>query len=370
MNVEVLIYVYLAVCLAMILFNIATIIAARRRERVSKRRNDRYRRLIAAGLERIRQGDALEWKHIAYLRRKLRYAGHMLAFVRVVMQQYAKTPAEIRLYLGRLSEILSSLIPHYERQNDPIRYAFFLYTMKELCAVSGVTPPRVASMLIRALRVPYIYCRENALQAIYSSGQPDLVLRALRLIDGEKIAHHKKLLSSGLIKYRGGAEELLNSLWAAFEAFDAPMQEVILEYTLFHGPSHRERVFALLTDESKSEEVRFACIRYFAKFPDPEAHQVLLHLAKDTENPMWGYAANACTALASYPHENTVAALKGALSVPTWQVRYNAAESLARLGVSYMDLIDVLDGNDRYAREILQYQLDMQYNQRREGALA
>jgi hypothetical protein len=39
-------------------------------------------------------------------------------------------------------------------------------------------------------------------------------------------------------------------------------------------------------------------------------------------------------------------------------VRYNAADSLERLGVKYEEMIDVFEGGDRYASEMLRYRFD------------
>ena len=39
-------------------------------------------------------------------------------------------------------------------------------------------------------------------------------------------------------------------------------------------------------------------------------------------------------------------------------MRYNAASSLVRLGASQAELQDVFEGNDAFARDILQYMLE------------
>jgi len=368
LGVEILVYIYLAVCLAMIFFNIGTIIFARQRDRANEKRSIQYESLIREEVKRIGRGEPTGQKTVPYLERKLRHPEHLLVFIHVMTQEYTQFPDEIRTCLERFSEALDSLSPHYERQSDPIRYAFFLYSIKAFCQMSGVMPPQVAEILLRALRVPYTYCRENALQAIYGSGQPELVIRALEVIDSEHIAHNKKLLSDGLLSFRGSKDLLMDRLWDVFESFDVGMQTVILDYIRFCSPSHRDRLLDILTDETRSPELRFSSIRYFAKYPDEAAYPVLLEMAGNLGNRRWEFPAIACTALASYPGEKTVETLKRALHVANWYVRYNAAESLARLGVGYMDLIEVIDGNDRYAREILQFQLDMQYNQRKKAA--
>ena len=54
------------------------------------------------------------------------------------------------------------------------------------------------------------------------------------------------------------------------------------------------------------------------------------------------------------------AALIHAVHSANWYVRFNAANSLEALHLDYTDLIDVLSGSDRYAREMIMYRLDFE----------
>lgn len=64
-------------------------------------------------------------------------------------------------------------------------------------------------------------------------------------------------------------------------------------------------------------------------------------------------------ALALYPGEQTVKTLKKNLGNRNWYIRYNSSASLEKLGMTYLDLIDIIEGNDRYASEILRYRFDI-----------
>ena len=365
LGVELLVYIYLAVCFAMIFFNIGTIIFSNRREKVNKKRSELYTSMIREELARIRDGKEMERHHLNYMKRRLHFQENLLVFVQVMIDLFEKFPDETRIYLDRLSGAMDVLIKHYKKHNDPIRYAFFLYSLRVFQQMSGVTPPKVEEILLDALRETNTYCRENALQAIYKSGETKLVIRAMEVIDAGHINHNKKLLCDGLLTFTGNQDELMDGLWKEFETFHVDMQLVILDYTRFCAPSHREQLLAILKDETRSPELRFSCIRYFAKYPDKDVYPLLLEMAENTDNLRWEYPAIACTALASYPGDKTIETLKRALHVKNWYVRYNAAESLSRLGVGYVDLIEIIDGKDRYAREILQFQLDMKYNRQK-----
>ena len=80
--------------------------------------------------------------------------------------------------------------------------------------------------------------------------------------------------------------------------------------------------------------------------------------AEDTKEQRWEYAAIASSALVLYPSQQSIELLKRNLNNSNWYIRFNASQSLEQFGLSYTDLIDVFDSNDRYAREILQYRLD------------
>ncbi len=367
MGVELLVYIYLAVCLAMIFFNIATIIISKRREKANEKRRALYTSIIRQDLISIREGKQADRRHYRYMKRNMRLQENLLVFVQVMLKLQPDFSAEMPAYLDQLSGAMDPLIAHYKKHNDPIRYAFFLYTLRVFQQMSGVTPPQVESILLDALREPNTYCRENALQAIYKSGETGLVIRALEVIDSAQINHNKKLLTDGLLSFTGNKDELMDGLWNVFESFGTEMQVVILDYIRFCAPSHSDRMLAILKDEKRSPELRFSCIRYFGKYPNKEAYPILIEMAQNTANHRWEYQAIACSSLAGYPGNETVETLKRALHVSNWYVRYNASESLTKLGASYVDLIDVFDGNDRYAREILQFQLDMKYNQQKEA---
>ena len=211
------------------------------------------------------------------------------------------------------------------------------------------------------LQEPSLYCRENALQAIYSTGDCSCVIKALKIIDNSGYFHHSKLLSDGLLDFTGNHSQLAAAIGRSFNDFSTQMKVTLLNYIRFDNPDCREEMMNLLIDEHQDDEIRFACIRYVGKYYYEPAHSILLDFAENTEERRWEYAAIASSALASYPSERTVAVLKQNLYSSNWYIRFNASESLEHLGLSYAELVDVFDGSDRYAREILQYRLDQRH---------
>lgn len=114
-------------------------------------------------------------------------------------------------------------------------------------------------------------------------------------------------------------------------------------------------------------EIQIACVRYFGRYQDERSVPFLLHHVEEEKEGFWELQ-NACiSALAVYPGPQTLEILKKETSSKNWYVRRNAAKSLAVLNTDRDALADILQGNDRYAKEMLEYQLDAVKAQRGAG---
>ena len=74
--------------------------------------------------------------------------------------------------------------------------------------------------------------------------------------------------------------------------------------------------------------------------------------AQNEDPVQWEYATVSVFSLSRYEGHQVIEALKKALHSSNWYVRYAAAVSLESQHVNYEDLIDIVAGNDRYAREM------------------
>lgn len=364
MNVETLIYAYLAVCTSMILFNCVCIFVFRGRDASIQRRSTRLEYQIMRQIQRIEDGDLVEESHREYLRKRLVRTSSLMVLDETLDRMLTRDKETVWRYVREIRTVFSYLAfgNHYR---TTIKLTYFAYVVKKYRIVEGRSVDPIIEVMLELLHEPGLYCRENALQAIYSTGDCALVLRAMHIVDKNERFHHAKLLTDGLLTFRGDQKALAEELWAEFPSFSAQMRVVIMDYIRFSGLDMREEVLALLADDRQDDELRFACIRYFGRYPYEPANPILLAFAEEPQKRRWEYAAIAVTALAAYPGEHSVEVLKKSLHSSNWYVRFNAAKSLETFSLSYVELCDVLDGNDRYAREILQYRMDMR-NAKRE----
>ena len=358
MFVQILIYVYLGICAGMILFNIATALLSRRREHRSFRDGIRLELTVSRELDHLAETGAVSERHLRFMERRLRRVNGMAAFDAALERLCVRRPELTRSYLTALNGVMIALAEDYCRR-DEIEAAYFPYIIKKYQLLGGADDAPLKEVLLKLLNEPSIYCRENAMQALYTSGDAQIIVRALRIIDASSLYYNTKLLADGLLNFNGDKTQLAEALWAAFEDFKVWMQVTILNYFRFSSGAHCERVLALLNDGARDDELRFSCLRYLGRYPYPPAYADLLRYATPSENARWEYAAIASSVLASYPGAETAVVLKRNLYHPNWYIRFNASKSLEQLGFGYRDLIDVIEGNDRYASEILRYRFDM-----------
>lgn len=353
MKVEVLIYAYLAVCASMIVFNIVSIFVYRRKDKTI----DACKINFKDEIRRCLDNDSVDEQHKSLLTRKLCRIKNLMAFDKTLEELYPENPEKLKRYIEELSSVFVYLSLEYLKK-DRLQAAYFPYIIRKYYICSGQNINTITDAMLVLVREPSLYCRENAMQALYAIGNGASVIKALHIIDENGYYHHAKLITDGLLAFSGDKEMLSKLLWRDLSSFSEKMQVAILDYFRFSSDAHAERILQLLCSEDCPDEVAYSCIRYFAKYHYDSAYPYLLNYAETPDEINWEYAAITATALATYPCKETEEVLKNLLHSRNWYIRFNASQSLDRLGYDYTDLIDVFEGGDRYAQEIMRYRLD------------
>lgn len=357
MKVEMMIYIYIAICVSMILYNIVYVFILRRRERKLSENGEYFRKSILEQIERIENGKGVSESHKKHLCRTLCKIWGITAFDKALESVFEKNPEQAEKYLIETYSVFEYLTSEYISK-DTVKIAYFPYILYKYDILKHNENEKVKEILFDLLRSKNVYCRENTLKAIYSMEDARSVLQALRVMDKILSFHHPKLICDGLLRYKGDREELKNLLLLELKSFSVEMRVNILNFFRFGNIRCDKEILSLLQNEKEDNEIRFCCIRYFEKFPNDEAMPVLQEMAENLKMRTWEYQAIATSALKSYPGDATFRILVKNLSSSNWHVRQNSAVSCEKLGYTYHDLINVFDGDDRYAREIMQYRLD------------
>lgn len=358
MNVQTMIYAYLAVCISMIFFNCASIFAFRRRDQSLQRRSLRLEKDILNQFERMEAGEPVEERHKALLCKKLVYISKLRVFDETLTHLLEQDGEKVWRYLEEVASVFTCLAME-NKYRGFMQRTYFAYVVQKYRIVQGKPAHTILEVMMEMLQEPGLYCRESALQAIYSTGDCGWVLRALHATDQNGHFHHSKLLMEGLMAFPGDQKQLADELWQNLETFSVSMQVTILDYIRFSGNCLHQELLGIMADSHRDDELRLSCIRYFGRHSCELAYPLLLDFVSCSKEEHWEYAAIAALSLASYPGQHTVEMLKKALSNPNWYIRFNAAKSLTAFQLSDLELSDIMEGDDRYAREILQYWLDV-----------
>lgn len=356
MIVPIILGFYVLVCISVALFNCWKVVSEKLYRRSFLRRKKKYlqwfwdMKSAPAPLSPDEQEQTAE-----EMARSLRSNRAVLAFHAAMEEAEVLDPESFGAYLPLIAEIIQRLYPRYAKQNAR-KQAYYSYLLAHFRVMRCAPSERIADWLIEQIReAKSLFNQENALHAIYSSAQIPLTLRALRALDGtDGVLLHEKLLVDGLLTF-DDCDALIAALWEHIPLCSTQMQRLLLDYIRFASGAWRQEMFALL-EQTDETETRIACLRYFGKYPDERFRAVLYRIAEES-SAEWELQAVCMTVLAAYPGERTVALLKTGLHSRNWYVRYNAALSLRALKVGAEQLKDILSGEDRYAREMLQYRL-------------
>ena len=259
-------------------------------------------------------------------------------------------------FIEGLQPLLPTLVEEYLKK-DNMQTAYFAVFLQKYRRSSEYDSAILESLLKYASR-ENMYCRINALDALYAIGNEEYVVKAVAIQDKMEAFLHEKVLTEGLLSFSGDHGKLIEKLIGRFSEFTVKTRLSILNYIRLKSDGWKEFMFRIMTDENEDRELRLSGVRYFGRYPWERARGVLIGFAVDKERLHWEYAAVAAGALKDYSGEDVISALKSALSSSNWYVRYNAAVSLEAKGLSYAHLIDVMLGNDRYAREMMEYRLE------------
>lgn len=356
-DAEIILYIYMASCIVVLVFNLLYMLMDRMQKKHANKERLTLVDSIADQIELIARTGKVEEKHVNSLTRKLKRVSQLKVFEQSLQKIWEETPEELCLeYVGQIRKVFLILTGIYEKR-DEIEKAYLCSLIEEFSIEKerqGMD--NILEYLLRRIIEKDAFLRENALKAIYSSGNKDAVLSAWIKLCENDIFHNEKLLSDGLLKFVGDKKELAQLLWDHRKEFHTYLLLPLMQFIRFTSGDFQQEFLEFLEKEDEDKELRLEVIRYLRRYPYEPAREVLQNFIRYQEYMDWEYGAMAASALSGYPGEDTVYCLKGGLSAINWYVRHNCAQSLiVDLHISQIELFDIYNGRDRYAREILNY---------------
>ena len=357
MRIEILIYCYGAICLSMIAFNLAYMFILKSGVRKLRKNERVFTGRIFEQLCKIEDGEGIVPEHLSYLSKHLSRVRNLMSYDASLDEIAKQNGEEIGIYLKEIQSVFLYLATVYLKK-ERMQSAYFAYFLFKHKICEKMPFSAMIDVLKEYLKKDSLYCRHNAMKALCAMGNAENVLEGLKALEKENVFIHGKIVSEGLLGFEGDHSVLISQFWEHLFEFSEVTQVAILNYIRFKSGDYGEKMLNILKDKKISTELHFCAIRYFGKYKYMPAYDVLIDFAEDNDELNWQYAAFSALSLSLYQSEKTVQVLKNALFSSNWYVRYNAAQSLEMLNVSYEQLSDIIYGNDRFAREMMMYRFD------------
>ena len=363
MGAEILLYGYGAVCLSMLVFNVLYGLRLRSDDRRMGAKAENLRRRVTEQLARLQENSSgpaqrVQVSHLTWMRRHLSHVNDLLAFDHL-LEELDEQSAAYQSYMEQMQPVFLYLATVYWKR-ESTQAAYFCYFLARHKLRRHMELDQIQQVVLSYLKKDSLYCKINAWKALCSFGSPSVIVKALQeLGGGEENQLHEKVITEALLTYTGNSAELIETLWARLESISLPIQRAVLDYIRFQSGNYCDRMLEILRDERRDKELRLSAIRYFGRYPDPSARPLLLGFLQDRDPTRWEFSTISASALARYEGRDVVDALLRAMNSSNWYTRSNAAASLEAHGLSYEEMLQVLGGGDRYAREMLTYRLEL-----------
>jgi HEAT repeat protein len=246
---------------------------------------------------------------------------------------------------------------------DNAEKGYFAYVLS-VADLSGLTDEQKADyvgFVRRLLSGSSVYCRENALKALYNLGDARAVADAVETLSDDARLHNEKLLSDGMNTFSGDRAELARALMERFDRYDDHSQSAVITFFTVAGFHEWDALFKKRLESGDiSTDQRCDILRLILKVPSEETKQILIRTLMDKGKAEdWQTAAVAATGLDEYPGDDeAVEALKYGITSPAWNVRMNCASSLVKLDPPAKVFDEILGGSDAFAADALRFALN------------
>lgn len=360
MSFSYLIYLYVLICVSLILFEIGWLIYFSAREKLQNKRSSMYENFIRERCDLLASGrniQPIEGKERKRIRKILVNPHKIMALALAFQHVKSDYPDQIKAAVAEIDEEALFIMNRISKRTKIASNVYLLKLFADMTSYTGKDRPgELIEYQFRFITDPSVFCRTYAMEVLFAVGKAEDLHRAVLILSEKALFYHPKVLMNGLMTFRGDHYILSLLLVRDFERLSEDYRIAVLEYFRHRSPFIGSFLIEFLTG-NYSIDVKCTTLRYFRKYPIPEAKSVIMGFLKDDSDSSWETAAIAAKALSAYPDPDVKALLKERLSHPNWHVRRNSAESLVSIGLSVSEHNEIMSGSDRFARDILEYNL-------------
>ena len=353
LKIQYLIYVYMALCACMMIYNIVYTIYNRTTERNIEKQRNGFIKKIRNQFNLIENRIEIVGKHRKYLYNKLKWVHNLLLFEQLLDEQKENVRKK---YLEDVKYIFYDLAIYYQKI-DSVKKAYFAYIIGKYKIEDTIDKNIITNTLFMFLEDEAMYCRDNSLKAIIKLGNIYHIIKAFKEINQDSHYYSVELLYENLLEFDGNQQRLAEQMWQEFHAFNENTQIAIMKWISKYKLDYSEEFYKLLENENTSNKIKIEVTKYYKDNIFEKVETLLIQNAKLTGILNRELVIQSAKTLGSYNSLQVKETLKSLLKRNDWDIRVAASESLSILGTSYYELAEIYNGEDNIARRILKYKI-------------
>lgn len=274
------IYFHIGVCILLIVFEIAWIYYIKIHDIRLENNTEKYKKQILEQIQYIKITGRIRKKHCKMFRRKLKNVNNLKAFEKAYSELLENE--DINIYRKKMLYTFVKLSIYYRTRKNEMEKAYFAYIIGEF--FKNVESEYVLSIFIGTLyeflECKSIYCKMNSMEAIYSIGTINHIIRGISIINNNMYTYNPVLLANGLKSVEEDKDKLAYELFNRFEEYNKEIQIAIIKFLSEYKYIDENMILKKLKDNSIATDVRCEIMRYFQKNKNEEAKQFLMDRLK------------------------------------------------------------------------------------------
>lgn len=304
-------------------------------------------------LNRLKKHEDLDYSKINYFEKKIKRKIYEEVFNRVIIEfnEKKQNTSIVKEFIKNFEGYIRNLIKRYNKSNSNIKKIYIIYILSEY----KLNRKYIGEFLIKALDTNDLYLRAMIYKALSNIGDIDTFIEALNYMSMNNQYLNEKIFTDNIDNFNGDKEKLNKSLINNISSFNYKIQLVIISH--FRNVcenSVKEELFEILWKSQCHKEVKASIIKYFGKVKYNLAKDKLIEFLKNDE---WEIKALSAKALGIYEYKDVLEALMESIEDSNWYIRLNSAMSIINFSENQDTIKNILNGKDRYARDIIIYSL-------------
>ena len=296
------IYFYIAICMILILFELVWSVYIKKYNTKMEQDKIKYKDTINSIVDYKSNID------INALSKELKNVNNLISFQNAFEEIQSENIR--RDFMHEILPVFIYLNIYYANRKNEMEKAFFAYGVGEDLVINNANN---ANLLIETMYSfiysKSIYCRANAIGAIFSIGKVNNVIKAIEIINTSQLEYNQNLLTHNLKKFSGNKKILAIELNKKFDTYSENIQIAIIRFLTQYNYIEENELINRLKDSYLSVNVKCEIMRFFQANKSEEAKKFLMSILENEEVIANDFTIMAIGTLGYYDDEEVISLL-------------------------------------------------------------